>query len=215
MRREQSSSEAARRARAYAFLASLYAWAPDAGLLARMAAIARVSNPAALDPVAASLAFLPVQDDAEGLAEALAVEHARLFGGIQKDYGLAPPYESLWRGGPGAGDGAVALALAYREASYEPAGDGLPPDHLAEELRFMAALCHGEAEFAATGLGDDAGWARARQAAFLRKHLLAWVPTYCTAVAEAAHEPFFRALAEATADAIEEDACRLAEAPAV
>jgi TorA maturation chaperone TorD len=161
------------------------------------------------------LADLPPDCDFYELAGRLAVEHTRLFGGIREGYGPPPPYESLWREGQVMGETAVAVACAYREAEYQPGGDGLPLDHVAEELRFVAALCNGEHEAMVEGRHADAEWARDRQSQFIGGHLVAWVPAYCESVARASQEPFFQALARATADALAEDACRLLGAPAV
>lgn len=202
------SSQAKRRAEAYWFLSSLFAAPPSVDMLSRMAPLAGEPGD---DVAGAILATLGGEANLGHLAERLAVEHTRLFGGLQEGYGPPPPWESLWREGRLMGDATVAVAEAYLAAGYSPSGEWSPFDHIVEELRFLASLCNGEHEFAARGRTEEASWARQRQEMFLRDHLLAWVPAFASAVAEAAREPFHRSLALATAEVLTEDARRFAE----
>ncbi|HYH19869.1 MAG TPA: molecular chaperone TorD family protein [Azospirillum sp.] len=179
------------RGEAYLFLATLYAGQPTADLLAGMAAAAdRLSG----DDGAAGeiMKALAGESDLEALTLRLATEHTRLFRGVREGYGPPPPYEALWREGQMMGDSTVAVATAFLEAGYEYDGAWGPCDHLAEELRFMAALCMAE---------DTLD----RQEAFLTRHLSAWVPTYCQALAEQTREPFYGALARVTAEIVAQD----------
>ena len=182
------------RGEAYLFLATLFASRPEAESLARMASVAEQSS----DETGCAgeiIAALRGEPDLEALTLRLATEHTRLFRGVREGYGPPPPYESLWREGQMMGDSTVAVATAFLEAGYEYDGAWGPCDHLAEELRFMAALC----------MAEDAADALERQAAFVERHLSAWVPTYCHALAEQAHEPLYRALARVTAAIVAED----------
>lgn len=183
------------RGEAYLFLATLFASRPEAETLARMVAIAEQSSDE--DGCAGEIiAALRGEPDLEALTLRLATEHARLFRGVREGYGPPPPYESLWREGQMMGDSTIAVATAFLDAGYAYGGAWGPCDHLAEELRFMAALC----------MAEDAADALERQAAFVERHLSAWVPTYCHALAEQAHEPLYQALARVTAAVVAEDA---------
>jgi len=183
------------RGEAYLFLATLFANRPEVEALARMATIAEQSS-GEEGCAGEIIAALRGEPDLEALTLRLATEHTRLFRGVREGYGPPPPYESLWREGQMMGDSTVAVATAFLEAGYAYDGAWGPCDHLAEELRFMAALCNAE---------DDGGVLE-QQAAFVERHLSAWVPTYCHALAEQAREPLYRALARVTAAIVAEDA---------
>ena len=199
-------SEARQRGEAYWFLASLFAARPEGEALARLLALAE-QTPTQGDSVADGiLAALRDVGDRPALELRLATEHTRLFRGVREGYGPPPPYESLWREGQLMGDSTVAAAEAYLEAGYVHDESWGPLDHIVEELRFMAALCHAEDEAWRTNRADEAEWARERQLSFLDRHLLVWMPGYCRTLEEQAHEPLYQALARATAVVQEQDA---------
>lgn len=135
----------------------------------------------------------------------LAAEHTRLFGGVQDGYGPAPPYESVWREGRVMGEATVAVASSYQAAGYAERAVAGPCDHLAEELRFVAALSAAEATAARDGANDKADQARAHQRRFFDEHLLAWVPAYCRDLAGQAREPLYAALARVTEQVLLQD----------
>ncbi len=195
-------TQPARRAGTYWLLASLFATAPDQACLVAMARAARGPSPQehrGEDPLLAGFhRALPTVDDFGALTARLAAEHTRLFGGIRDGSGAPPPFESLWREGQLMGQCTVAVAAAYRDAGYQPGGDWVPFDHIVEELRFIAALCHAEHEAMLSGNDAEMRWLRLCQAQFIAEHLQPWVPHYCNEMAEAAREPFFVALAQAT-----------------
>jgi TorA maturation chaperone TorD len=205
----ESAAPTRQRAEAYWFLASLYGSPLAGGTLERLAhTAARLSVDEA--GLAAELhAVLAAEADRPGLAERLATEHARLFLGLREGYGPPPPYESLWREGRILGDSTLAVAAAFSDAGFEDFGTCGPCDHIAHELRFLASLCHAEAEALSAGQADEAAWARGRQVAFLSEHLVAWVPRYCRRLAEHSAEPFYGALARVTEEVIAEDARQL------
>ena len=68
------------------------------------------------------------------------------------------------------------------------------PDHVATELGFMAHLASQEAEAQPR---DALAWLD-RERAFLRDHLVVWLPRFCQRVREASRHPFYSALAELT-----------------
>ena len=198
--------ETHQRGDAYWFLASLFAARPEGEALARLLALAE-QTPAQDDSAAGEiLAALHDIGDRSALELRLATEHTRLFRGVREGYGPPPPYESLWREGQLMGDSTVAVAEAYLEAGYGHDESWGPLDHIVEELRFMAALCHAEDEAWRANRADEAEWARERQLDFLDRHLLVWMPGYCRALEEQAHEPLYQALARATAVVLEQDA---------
>lgn len=204
--------ESRQRGEAYWFLASLIAAKPNGEALARMAALATQADDAETGIAGQILAALRGEADLAALAERLAVEHTRLFRGVREGYGPPPPYEALWREGRMMGDTTVAVARAYLEAGYRHDAQWGPLDHLVEELRFMAALCHAEDEAWSTGRPEEAQWARERQLRFLDAHLLAWLPAYCRTLAKEAREPLYQALARVTAEVLAQDAQHLRDA---
>ena len=62
------------------------------------------------------------------------------------------------------------------------AQEGLPPDHLGIELKFMALLAHDEHEAWQAGERARAHALSTAQADFVTRHLLAWVPGYVRAI---------------------------------
>lgn len=209
--RDRSIKQPQWRAETYWFLAALYGEPITGPALARLAGAAAKNQEEATgigDEFRAALA-----EDAgcnfEELSQRLASEHARLFLGLRQGYGPPPPYESLWREARVLGDSTLAVATAYSEAGFEDAGQCGPCDHIASELRFLASLCHAEAEAAAKGETGEAAWARERQINFIDDHLLRWVPQYCQELARQSREPLYAALARATGKVVAGDALTL------
>lgn len=197
---DKSIHEQRRRAESYWFLAAIYGEPLPAQALERFASAAgrgQGDDSAIGGEFRAALAA-DGDTDYQALSHKLAIEHARLFLGLRQGYGPPPPYESLWREARVLGDSSLAVARAYSEAGFMDASQCGPCDHIASELRFLASLCHAEAE--ATALGDiaEASWARERQVDFLKDHLLTWVPPYCRELARQAREPLYTALARVT-----------------
>lgn len=192
------------RGEAYWFLSSLFADALDAETLARMAPAGVLAD--GDGGFAAEILNTLCEPVGEGvLAERLAVEHTRLFRGINEEYGPPPPYESLWREGLLMGDSTVQVTTHYLDAGYQPDGRFAPCDHLVEELLFMASLCNAEVEALSSSLPVNARQFRERQLRFLHEHLAAWSLTYFRRLAESAREPLYRALARVTASVVEQD----------
>jgi TorA maturation chaperone TorD len=201
------SPESQQRAEAYWFLASLFASPPASDQLARLAGL----DVSPAGPAEEILATVRGDGSPDELADRLALEHTRLFGGVREGYGPPPPYESLWREGRMMGESTIAALRAYGEAGFLPDGRWGPPDHLAEELRFVAALANGEGEAQGAGRQDEALWARKRQTDFVERHLMNWVPDYCRALESQAKEPLYQALARITVETVAGDARYLRE----
>jgi len=130
----------------------------------------------------------------QGARDRLVVEHTRLLGGLGKDAGPPPPFESAWRESIEPGEVALAVASSYTSAGFADIDlDAGPQDHLGVELKFMAMLALREAE---AWRQDDVAGAEARilqQRTFLDHHLLGWVPRWTDVIAQQAREPVFLA----------------------
>jgi len=94
-----------------------------------------------------------------------------------------PPYESAYRERTLMGRTAEAVHDLYQRWGLEV--EGRMADHAGAELEFMAFL---------TGLPQD-GETAAAQRAFLREHLLTWLPRLATDLEQHARQGFYRALA--------------------
>ena len=141
------SQVARQRSQTYWWLSELFLDAPDQ---ARITGILDGAREAAKPQ-----ADLPLNDRLDELvlaleqsdANALAVEHARLFAGLGASYGATPPYESLHVGNEPREDRVTNVTAAYREAGFDRIDvPAVPQDHLAVELRFMALLAANESE---------------------------------------------------------------------
>lgn len=124
---------------------------------------------------------------ADGAAEHIADEFQRLFLGPGKL--AAPPWESVYR----SPDRLVMQEPAFQALrAYVDAGLGYedmtrcPPDHLAHELGFVAALLTPELE---TPRGPD------RAHAFFVEHIKTWVPEFCSDLEAASPDGFYGGLA--------------------
>lgn len=147
-----------------------------------------------IEQVIGSLEISEKSDFSETL-RTLEIEYNRLFVGPGRPQ--APPYESVYRDARGLVMGPTAREVERR---YVEAGLGLAPDHrdlpdhVATELGFMAHLASQEAEAQPR---DALAWLD-RERAFLRDHLVVWLPRFCQRVREASRHPFYSALAELT-----------------
>jgi putative dimethyl sulfoxide reductase chaperone len=197
--------QAAERSAIYWWLAAFYLAPLSAQALSQLGSDLKAWEREPHDALTARLAGV-LATPAEGLAERLAVEHTRLFGGLQQGYGPPPPFESVWRTGQLMGEISLQVADSYLEAGYadiDPAAG--PQDHLGVELKFMALLCFQEAQAWTGNRSGEAGdWLR-RESAFLDQHLLAWVPGFCETIARESREPFYAVVAELTRQILTED----------
>jgi|DewCreStandDraft_5_1066085.scaffolds.fasta_scaffold00573_7 TorA maturation chaperone TorD len=196
------------RAALYNFLAAVFLEPPDerwadslrdGGLAEVLALVATADEAKALiDRMACG--------DAGGWREELARAYTRHLVVPGPDY--VPPYGSVYRDGPNGppgtwqgrptlwGPSSVAVAQAYREAGLALAPGGPQvPDHIGLELQFMQHLCACEAGALSRGESDAAAAWRARQAAFLRHHLLPWAPAFCARLDSEGIHLFYRLIA--------------------
>jgi len=103
-------------------------------------------------------------------------EYTRLFVGPGPP--VAHPYESVYREGRTMGRTTLDVRRQLVEEGLAPEGRTLP-DHIGIELAFMAHLAGREALAWEMGNVDAAQTYLQRQEAFLRDHLLAWLPQFC------------------------------------
>ncbi len=202
---------AGRRSRAYWLLARCFAEVPSAQLFAELQQspaldpLIASDDPLAVESTALLSALLAAAND-ETATQDLAIEFTRLFGGISKSYGAAPPFESVARDAAWGGDTVAAVLEAYADAGISPPlPEAAPPDHLSAELRFLAIACYHEGEAWTCGdleLASD--WLK-RERDFLDRHILPWVPDYCARLDGLAHTPLYRALLVLTPLACQND----------
>lgn len=119
------------------------------------------------------------------------------------------PYESVYRderdvGGRKVrglllGPSALAVQECYRRAGLDldKARFKELPDHLMTELAFMEELCRREGEAWKGGAEGEAEAVLALERAFVKEHLVPWVPEVCGRVLEHARTPFYKDVARA------------------
>ncbi|MCC9598511.1 MULTISPECIES: molecular chaperone [Rubrivivax] len=130
-----------------------------------------------------------------GGATVLAVDRTRLLSMVMHGETLTAPCESAALGVAPGGDRVLDVLRSYREAGFEPMALLGAPDHLGNELQFVAHLCRQEGEALAAGDDAAAQRCRAQQLRFLSRHLMAWVPAHCEQLAAKAATGYYAAAA--------------------
>jgi len=82
----------------------------------------------------------------------------------------------------------------------------LPEDHVGIEFEFMAALCQKEIDALEACDAIAAGVAREAQKAFVRDHLVKWVPQLCDDILVRVKSGFYAGIAETTKQFLELEA---------
>lgn len=105
---------------------------------------------------------------------AMRIDHSGVFERADPEH-PCPPYETGYspRGGHDAGMVVADLQEAYARFGLVPA-EHRAPDHLSTELEFVGALCSRE--------GEDGLAIVTAERAFLRSHLLRWLPRFATGI---------------------------------
>lgn len=106
-------------------------------------------------------------------------EYTRLFLGPGRP--VAHAYESVYREGRTMGETTLDVRHRLATEGLAPGGQTLP-DHVGIELAFMAHLAAREALAWADGDDHTARGYLAQQESFLRDHLVAWLPQFCSRV---------------------------------
>ncbi|MFL7810060.1 MAG: molecular chaperone, partial [Anaerolineae bacterium] len=144
----------------------------------------------------------------------LAAQYAALFLNV----GPRPvsPYESVY-----TSPERLVMQKARDEVLAEYRKEGLnriseynePEDHVAFELEFMAYLSEQAAEAVAAGDRPAAIESLQKQAGFLTKHIMVWVPQFCTDVQQAARSDsdFYRGIAQITDEHLANEGETIAE----
>jgi TorA maturation chaperone TorD len=212
MDRRDLAASAARRSALYWMLSEILLTCPDERFIARLrqligAGAAPSSADAGEQAFAKMAAALPDASQAEDLA----VEYTRLFGAVSPSYGPPPPYESAHLRSSGPGDIAGTIDGVYAGAGLAPQSEGVPPDHLGTQLKFLALLCHAERE-AWTG-GANARALQRQEYDFLSQHVMAWVPGYLEALRASTPHRFYEHLAALISAFLQEEERFLAVPP--
>jgi len=144
----------------------------------------------------------------EKICSDLSVEYTRLFRGVKRSYGPPPPYESVYvEKGLVMGESTAEVKKKYTEAGVALANNlkGEPPDHIGLELDFMRHLCGEEADAWGGGKKDMALKHLDMENAFLREHLVKWIPKFCDIIVKETKLDFYRGLARLTKGFIKYD----------
>ena len=199
-----STHEATARARVYSFLAEALSVHPDRERIGRVSELAE---------------DLGISRPGEASLGALEEEHMALF--VVPGARYVAPYESVFRDHwllpavlrPGSNPGETGTMIkglvmgtstdqvrqSYLEAGIFP--DAELPDHIGNELRFMAHLWAREAD---AGEEEAARLADMREA-FRRDHLLQWIRPLLARVQENDRLGFYRVVLEIAAIVLESD----------
>lgn len=131
--------------------------------------------------------------------EALKVDFSKLFIGPYTLF--AAPYGSVYLedGRHVMGKSTLDVRKRYIEAGLDMARDfKAPPDHITAELEFMYYLMFKEIEALTRSEAEKAMDSIRKQQAFLKDHLMRWVPTFVGNIIEHAETRFYQYLAKTT-----------------
>lgn len=203
------------RSRVYALLSRCYETEIDAAFADALAGEAALAS----DDAELAAGFAALQADLadcdEDALEQLAVVFDRAFFGMgPRTAQKAFPYESVYtsEGGLMMQDAYSEVLRLYRAAGFaKDPGFTEPEDHLAVELAFMVRLCERAVEALRAGDEPAAEAALAEQRAFVRAHLLNWVPAFVRDMKASAESGFYAHLATFTEAYLAADAEALAE----
>lgn len=128
------------------------------------------------------------------IASELLVEYGRLFLGPERV--PCPPYGSLYLDGVIMGPSTLDVLQRYRAAGLKVSSSWHePPDHIALELAFMAALAARYDRATLSPAQPRALTLLRAQHDFLSRHLARWGPQFAEKLAENSATPFYRFLA--------------------
>ncbi len=144
----------------------------------------------------------------------LAEEYARLLQGERIDGWLTHACESAYMefGDPCADELIPVLNGTYYKAGWKQTARMLAqPDFIACEMAFMQYLCANEQLAWVENNYRQASVFQQLQCAFLRNHLVRWIPRFCDFLLMQTKHDFFRAIAFLTRSFILNEAYRVAE----
>jgi TorA-specific chaperone len=198
------------RVSAYQFLASAYRQEPTMEFLSLLAHEMPTSE-GILGDFVTSLAQAS-EDTLADIKTNLVAEYARLF--LAMSAKPVPPYESVYTSQKGLlkQEAWQQVVSEYAEAGFSRDEEFvLPEDHIALELEFMAILGKQCAKEFTAGNKDGASRLLKRQHAFLKQHLLNWVPRFCNDVLATTTSAYYKGIAQTTREVIAQDDELLAE----
>lgn len=198
------AAAAGRRSALHWLLADIALTSPDAAFVARLRRDLRPRNDKPdrlLTRLGQLCACLPPSHEGSQV-ERLAVDYARLFGGLKEGYGLPPPLESAAVGPLEGPEVAVTLAERYAEAGFPSFVGSAPADHLGIEMKFFSLLCYAEMQALQEGKTTEAARYIALQRQFVGDHLGRWAPDHWRNVAASAEHAFYKLAAEIAAEAL-------------
>lgn len=119
-----------------------------------------------------------------------------------------PPYEGHYR--PGIERTVVLLEVSefYKHfglAMSEEEGKRELPDHLSPELQFLSFLTFKEGQAREEATPELLRGYLLAQRDFLERHLLQWLPAFCTKLKQGQTSPFYSTLAELTLDLLQSE----------
>ncbi len=197
---------AAERERIYAFLAGVFSSPPTAdGLraLSQMALTLGISCPEGLSLRELDREFMDlfVVPNPRYVApyESVYRDRWQLGPGGESESGEGPDHRGM--AGPLMGESTMGVRQVYLQVGILPKEE--LPDHIANELRFMAYTWarQGEAQAA-----EAPAWAELRER-FRREHLLLWIGQLREKVAERERLGYYRAALQLVEVVLQEDAC--------
>lgn len=139
---------------------------------------------------------LACEEEKERVAffESLETEYVRLF---VNDFPTlrAPPYESFYQEGRMMGKAAVDSLSIYEEDGLTLQKDGELPDHIVSQLEYLLFLCLGEKKAEEEQDAVLSGRFRQRKRSFYERHIMNWVPEFCSRVRTESSVPYYRVMA--------------------
>ncbi len=186
------------RAGIYSQIASLYrapSWVTVQGVLDRLI----LKHPACFIGAQPDLRLAEALDRLEREAyrfslETFQDEYVRLF--VNSPDGVAaPPHASFYSENRLPGEAAKTALAYYERFELAPAeANSDMPDHIINELEFLAILCAMEQEAEDKALRSEARRLRAAQADFLTGHLLEWANLFCERLTKSSRLAFYQLL---------------------
>lgn len=183
-------------------LGRLHLKAPDEATLAAIRGMLDEWPLPAAGHTATGLQALQLSADRFESAQAIRVDHDRLYGVSAR--AAVAPFESVHRGDDGLVFDVQTLEVrqAYTQLGLEaPNLNREPDDHIGLEFDFIGQALLGAMDAQDNGLDADPEFAVAT--AFLNEHLLAWAPAMLSKVSELAGTAFMQGVAELSLGALE------------
>lgn len=183
-------------------LGRLHLKAPDEAALAAIRGMLDEWPLPAAGHTGTGLSALQSSADRFESAEAIRVDHDRLYGVSAR--AIVAPFESVHRGDDGLVFDVQTLEVrqAYTQLGLQaPKLNREPDDHIGLEFDFIGQALLGAMDARDNGL--DTAPELDIAAAFLNEHLLTWAPAMLAAVAEAADTAFMRGVAELSLGALD------------